>query len=169
MRDNPIPEPARLEGLLKPGRMKGVMTVNSILLIPLCSFLLWGCQTLPADDFERLKPGMDKNEVLEIMGNPQRSERWHGMDRWTYIFFDTSKRQEKEVHFSQGKAVYIGGRYVPPVTAAEQDTIFENENRELEKAWAERREQIRNQYQNYENEVRGTGDVRYVPQFEPIK
>ena len=129
-----------------------------------------GCQSDPAMDFKHLKPGMEKNDVLEVMGSPQRTQRWHGMDRWTYIYYEQKQnREEKEVHFDQGKAVYIGEKYSPPVTAKEQDDIFDEQNQQLEKQYAARREEARTNLSRYHEEAEGENEVRYVPQYEPVK
>ena len=131
------------------------------------------CQTKPKDDFAQLKPGMYKNEVLGIMGSPQRTQRWHGMDRWTYIYFEERDRAEKEVHFSEGKATYVGGAYVPAVSAADQDRIYEAQNVEIEKEFAAQREAARKarvlQLPTFEEEVSGANEIRYVPQYVPMK
>ena len=136
------------------------------------SFLVMGaigCQTDPAKDFTSLKPGMEKMDVLEVMGSPQRTQRWHGMDRWTYIYYEQKNRSEKEVHFDQGKAVYIGEKYQPPVSAKEQDEIYAEQNEQLEKEWADRREQAKANLSNYHQELDGENEVRFVPQYEPVK
>lgn len=125
---------------------------------------------MPADDFARLQPGMEKADVLDIMGSPQRTQRWHGMDRWTYIYYQNVARQEKEVHFADGRATYVGGKYEPPVSAEEQDRIFANENAEIEKTYAARREEFkRSGLPKFQEEVDGSNEIRYVPQFEPVK
>ncbi len=131
------------------------------------------CQTSPKDEFSQLKPGMYKHEVLGIMGSPQRTQRWRGLDRWTYIYFEERDRAEKEVHFSEGKAAYVGGSFVPAVSAADQDQIYEAQNIELEKEFAAQREaarKVRNlQLPTYEEDVSGTNEIRYVPQYAPMK
>jgi outer membrane protein assembly factor BamE (lipoprotein component of BamABCDE complex) len=91
--------------------------------------LLTGCQTPQYKSFEGARLGMDKHSVLEAAGKPRTTSRWKGKDRWTYDFVNTPDGpQTREIHFENGRAVYIGGKVVPPVTAAEQDKINEESN-----------------------------------------
>lgn len=76
-------------------------------------FLSIGCQSSPLKDFSELKVGMEKGEVLDILGNPNHSGRFHGKDRWTYVFYDNKIRYKKEVHFDQGHVVYLGDTWTP--------------------------------------------------------
>ena len=72
--------------------------LNSILCL-LFSFYLTACQTSQLSEFNKVKNGMDKDTVIDLMGNPQRLERFHSKDRWTYVFYDERVRYEKEIHF----------------------------------------------------------------------
>ena len=131
--------------------------------------LLLACQSDPARDFTQLHPGMEKNDVLEIMGSPHQTGRWHGMDRWTYIYYENVNRQEKEIHFTDGKAIYLGAKPAPTVSAEEQDRLFEVQNAELEKTWAAHREENKRSLKTFQDEVEGTHEIRYVPQFVPVQ
>lgn len=121
-------------------------------------------------DFQKLKPGMEKSQVLDIVGPPQRTQRWRGLDRWTYIFYENEGREEREVHFDEGRASYIGAKYVPPVSAEQQDVINEASNREVEERVRRNREEAARQLENYEGEIRGTeSNPGYVPTFDPVQ
>lgn len=129
-----------------------------------------GCQTHMGADFQKLKVGMEKPEVVDIMGSPQRTQRWRGLDRWTYIYYEREMREEKEVHFDQGKASYVGAKYVPPVSAEQQDAINEASNREVEERVRRNREEAARQLENYEGELQGTeSNPGYVPVFDPVQ
>lgn len=129
-----------------------------------------GCQTSMGNDFMKLKPGMEKAEVLDIMGTPQRTQRWRGLDRWTYVFYEREMREEREVHFDGGKAAYVGAKYVPPVSAEQQDVMNEASNREVEDRVRRNREEASRQLENYEGELRGTeSNPGYVPTFDPVQ
>lgn len=147
--------------------------MTRILLIATCCLLGLGCSTVPAiQAFEQIKPGMEKTDVIEVMGSPQRTQRWHGMDRWTYIMYEnasTPSRQEKEIHFSEGKAVYVGLPPVPKISADEQDRINEASNRAAAQAAAARAAEAKQTYQRMESESTGMEEIRYVPKFEPIE
>lgn len=130
---------------------------------------LSGCAYNQKKQFEAVQVGMEKGQVLEIMDSPQRTQRWHGMDRWTYIFYENDQRIEKEVHFAEGKANYVGEVFQPKISAVEQDQINEQSNLEVEALVQARKADISNQYQTYESQVQGSDTIRYVPQFEPVQ
>lgn len=114
---------------------------------------------------------MEKGDVLDIMGDPQRKARVKGADRWTYVFYDEKTRTEKEVHFVDGKAVYVGD-YVPPkVSAEERDRQNEESNFEIEKRLARQREEASSNLQRYEAEARGEdvdAEEAHVPQYKAV-
>lgn len=141
-----------------------------LLIAALAPLVNAGCQTSMGTDFQKLKPGMEKAQVLDIMGSPQRTQRWRGLDRWTYIFYDQELREEREVHFDQGKASYIGAKHVPTVSAEQQDAINEASNREVEERIRRNREEAARNLENYEGEIRGTeSNPGYVPTFDPVQ
>lgn len=102
-----------------------------LLLILLTISTLSACQSKPIRQFEELKPGMEKNQVLETMGTPWTVTRLHGKDRWFYIFYDDGVRLEKEVHFLDGKAVYIGDTWKPAEDKTAEITDKKNEQDEV--------------------------------------
>ncbi|MEZ0392250.1 MAG: outer membrane protein assembly factor BamE [Pseudobdellovibrionaceae bacterium] len=139
-------------------------------LLALFSLLLMtACAHDMAEQFSKVQPGMEKHDVLDLMNSPQRTQRWKGMDRWTYIYYDSGSRAEKEVHFSEGKAVYVGDVYKPEVSAVQQDEINEASNKEVESLAQTRREEAKKQYSDYETATSGQDGIRYVPQFTPVK
>jgi outer membrane protein assembly factor BamE (lipoprotein component of BamABCDE complex) len=101
----------------------------ALCLAPLCSAFLLGCQTTRYHETQSIKPGMDKSEVIETAGGPNRSERYHDEDQWTYT--DPSAPPDgkvREVHFVDGQAVYVGPPIKPKVSAEEQDRINAEED-----------------------------------------
>jgi outer membrane protein assembly factor BamE len=121
------------------------------------------------DEYRKLHPGMEKNDVLEVMGSPQRTQRLHGKDRWTYVFYDNQFRHEKEVQFFEGNAVYVGDPWEPEISAAQTDTKNETSNKALEEESLRKFEENPKAYSNYESEVRGADKVRIVPRFKPVQ
>jgi len=142
----------------------------SIPLLTLC-LMLTACQTSMLKQFGRVTPGMEKDDVLEIMGSPDRMERFHGKDRWTYVFYDSHIRFEKEVQFFEGNAIYVGDIWQPPAekSAVAADTRHEVEDKVTDQRIAKEKEENRAAYSKFEVETRGQEKVRYVPQFEPIQ
>jgi outer membrane protein assembly factor BamE (lipoprotein component of BamABCDE complex) len=96
-----------------------------VLLVAANIICLVGCQTARQNEFKDVQVGMNKNAVLAAAGNPNVARRWKGMDRWIYKFEGAETR---EVHFLDGKAVYVGDEVKPPVSASEQDHLNEASN-----------------------------------------
>ncbi len=134
-------------------------------------FLLNACATNMSQQFTRIQMGMEKDQVLALMDSPQRTLRWKGQDRWTYIFYENNIRQEKEVHFDLGKAVYVGDHKEPPISAVAKDEKNESSNAELEALYKSQIEESRKAMPQFEESVKGTAadTIRYVPQYEPIQ
>lgn len=128
-----------------------------------------GCQTNELKAYDRLKVGMDKGEVIGIMGSPRRSERWQGQDRWTYEFYHQDQPYSKEIRFSEGKSTYVGEIVKPAVSAEEQDLKNETENKALEAQWQQERADKRAQSSKFMNNEEVSTQIRYVPTFRPVQ
>jgi outer membrane protein assembly factor BamE len=139
------------------------------LILSFLGLFLCGCATDMNNQFQRIKVGMEKDEVLGLMDSPQRTQRTRGQDRWTYIFYHEDQRQEKEVHFSEGKAAYVGDHPIPAMAAEERDARNEAANKEIESIWQVQRQEARKAYSDYEQHMKGQDGVRYVPQFTPVQ
>jgi outer membrane protein assembly factor BamE len=120
-------------------------------------------------EYQKLHPGMEKDDVLDLMGSPQRTQRLQGKDRWTYVFYDNKFRHEKEVQFFEGNSVYVGDPTQPEVSATETDAKNEASNKAIEEENQRKFQDNPKAYSNYENEVRGTDKVRFVPDFKPVQ
>ncbi|KYG69182.1 hypothetical protein AZI87_08205 [Bdellovibrio bacteriovorus] len=139
--------------------------------VVIIGLLTTACQTSMLKQFGEVKPGMEKDDVLDLMGSPSRTQRFHGKDRWTYVFYDDRIRFEKEVQFFNGNAIYVGDISQPEVTktAMAVDAINEQKNKEIDEQIAKEVEQHRKEYSDYEAKARGEDKVRYVPEFESIR
>ena len=144
------------------------MKIRSSFLL-LFSSLLAACAYHIPSHFEQVKVGMEKNDVLSLMESPQRTQRWRGMDRWTYIYYDQEQRVEKEVHFSQGKATYVGEVLKPEVSAAERDQQNEASNLASDTQIIEQHKTSLDSFSRFEQTVKTEDQIRYVPQFEPVQ
>ena len=115
---------------------------------------------------------MEKAEVLDLMGTPWTTTRFHGKDRWIYVIYENGARAEREVHFLNGASVYVGDAWKPEET---KSAVVEDKKKEdLEKQMAEESAKIKkenkNAYTEYEKEVKGHGkNVLYMPEYEEIK
>lgn len=137
----------------------------------MCTMLL-SCQTHEAREFSKIKIGMEKTDVLEIMENPLRSERKNGLDEWTYVYYEKDTRLEKLIRFEGGKVVFIGDRPPPPISAEKRDEIQAVENQKKEEESLKRKEKNIKSYENFEKKGRGEGikegEIKYLPVFKPI-
>jgi outer membrane protein assembly factor BamE len=134
--------------------------------------MLSACQSNPKKQFESLKMGMEKTDVLEEMGTPWTTTRLHGKDRWIYVYYDDGIRYEKEVHFLNGAAVYIGDTWKP--AEEKQAEVKDKKNDELEKKFEEDakhvKEEQKNAFTNYEKEVKGEGKkIKYMPDYIEVQ
>ncbi|WP_291516515.1 outer membrane protein assembly factor BamE [Bdellovibrio sp. ArHS] len=139
--------------------------------VVLLGLLTTACQTSMLKQFGEVRPGMEKDDVLDLMGSPSRTQRFQGKDRWTYVFYDDRIRFEKEVQFFNGNAIYVGDIAQPEATktASAIDAINDQKNKEIDEQIAKEVEQHRREYSDYEAKARGEDKVRYVPEFESIR
>jgi len=113
---------------------------------------LASCQTPRHKEFDRVRLGMLKTDVIDVAGGPTRSQRWQGRDRWIYQYEPGPSQQlTREVHFVDGKVIYAGPPIAPAVSAEEQDRINEQasaprtpEAKEA-RAWLEKAEKERSE------------------------
>jgi outer membrane protein assembly factor BamE len=66
---------------------------------------------------DKLRPGMDRNQVRFIMGTPAITDPFHA-DRWDYLFTvskggRTREQRHVTLHFSNDKLVEVTGDVVP--------------------------------------------------------
>lgn len=149
--------------------MENKSSMKKLVLLCLSVMFLSGCTISQKKQFEKVQVGMDKDQVLTLLDSPQRTQRWHGMDRWTYIFYEQDFRFEKEIHFDEGNAKYVGDVYKPEISADEQDKKNEAANLEVEALLQARKDDNSTAYPRYEERTHGTDGVRYVPQFGPVQ
>lgn len=80
-------------------------------LIPALLFFIAACATTNYENFGQLEKGMDKDQVLHLVGNPKRTDRTNSIEKWSYRYF-TGDNQEVEnlkfVKFSNGKVIEFG-------------------------------------------------------------
>lgn len=62
-----------------------------------------GCTTNMAKSLDQIKPGMDRDDVLEIAGGPKRTFREVGQDHWIYVYYVNNQPWLRDVVFSDGR------------------------------------------------------------------
>lgn len=141
----------------------------------LCLLSTIGCQTTRHKEFSKVQDGMDKGQVLETVGNPTRTQRWHGKDRWIYVLYpDKMHADVKEIHFQNGTVIYKGDPIPPAVSAEDQDRRNEEANRELEKAQFDAISSARSSARQSAQQLGlepgdGAGELKQAPRIEEVK
>lgn len=89
-------------------------------------FFLGACAT-PNErrqaEFDSIKVGMTKFEVIDKAGPPHWSDRWKGHDRWMYYMVPDDRQTERVVYFKEGQVVLTGERIQPLFSAEEVEEI----------------------------------------------
>ncbi len=84
------------------------LTFSLFLILPgLFYLVLSSCSTPAHIAFEKIQIGHEKNDVLELLGSPNKTRRWNGQDQWTYIFYKNDKSTLKEIKFEQGRVIAV--------------------------------------------------------------
>ena len=141
---------------------------NFLCLIIIISLSCVGCQTNQLRAFEKVKTGMDKSEVLELMGGPTGSFRRNSLDRWRYQFYNDKQLYLKEIQFKEGKVFYFGDAVVSTGAAEQDDSKNEVSNAEVETNLKKTKEEAKQDLFKYEEKIKSEKG-KYVPQFEKIK
>jgi len=73
-------------------------------LLLLIASLLWlaACATPQYKLMSRLKTGMDKTDVLELLGSPNHSRYSHGQHEWVYVYEKGPQQMAKILYFKKG-------------------------------------------------------------------
>ena len=76
----------------------------------LVAAVLNGCAARPVKrlELDRIHVGMDKGQVLELVGNPKRTFHSEGRDHWTYQFYEYEREMLTQIDFRDGHVVKVG-------------------------------------------------------------
>lgn len=72
--------------------------------------IIQGCAHKPFKNFQKVKIGMDKGDVIHLLGGPHRAIRFDGKDIWFYQFYQKGSWIKKEIAFNNGFVHYFGPR-----------------------------------------------------------
>lgn len=86
---------------------------------------LAACASSPLSEIDKIREGMNKQEVLAKAGSPDRTRFKNEKDEWSYIIRDRNNHATitREIHFFNGHVVYVGGPIPPRISAEDQDNI----------------------------------------------
>ncbi len=69
---------------------------------------LIGCASSLKESLDKIETGMDKSEVIDKAGSPNRSYRQNEHDIWLYRIHDDESSMLHEVTFNEGRVIYTG-------------------------------------------------------------
>lgn len=69
-----------------------------------CFGVLLGCASKPLN-FDGIQSGMDKDQVLQTLGNPKRTYRMNSVDHWVYVDFENGREKQRHIAFEDGVVV----------------------------------------------------------------
>jgi outer membrane protein assembly factor BamE (lipoprotein component of BamABCDE complex) len=70
--------------------------------------LIQACQTVGVEQFTKVQSDMTKDDVLDILGSPNRTERFDGKEKWAYRYYSGSNEELRQVTFVNGRVVSVG-------------------------------------------------------------
>ena len=133
-------------------------------------FVLASCATARDRHLTDVRVGMEKAEVLDLMGGPDVTRRWHGQDRWIYHIADSAGKRVREVHFLDGKVSYAGDQVPAESSAEEQDQRNEEKNLAEEARLADIKAKQKEMVRKF-NEGEPTDETNYkvLPKYQELK
>jgi outer membrane protein assembly factor BamE (lipoprotein component of BamABCDE complex) len=102
-----------------------------IVIVNALFFAVLACQTSRAKEVQGIHVGMAKDQVLEAAGNPTRTDRKSGQDRWMYVIPEETQDAVTEVRFTEGRVTYVGAPLLPKISAEEQDKLNEDSTAQI--------------------------------------
>lgn len=91
--------------------------------LALVTALAAGCTTLQ-DSLKQVRAGMDKGEVLQILGNPKFTFRENSQDHWAYFYEQGGQEWRRDVVFENGRVI----RVTKPLTKEKWQKELEGSN-----------------------------------------
>lgn len=97
------------------------------------AFLFISCATSHKTDFDKIKTGMDRSDVIDQIGSPLKSGWKNGTEIWVYRFYGDGQWIFREVHFKNDFVSYVGGKTMQTLTVDEKKKKLEEEIQGLKK------------------------------------
>lgn len=77
-------------------------------ILCLSLFSIFGCTTPYMSRFDKVNLGMDKTDVIDELGSPNRSYHADEEDVWLYSIHTETSVEQREISFKDGFVSYIG-------------------------------------------------------------
>lgn len=84
--------------------------MKTFLTFSLCALLVTACASNLSKDLQKIQIGDDKDRVLELLGNPKRTNRIKDVDRWTYVYHQDGVEKSEHIEFKNGKVIKIADK-----------------------------------------------------------
>jgi outer membrane protein assembly factor BamE (lipoprotein component of BamABCDE complex) len=65
-----------------------------------------GCSTI-SESMQHVRTGMDKAEVLNILGDPKFTYRENSQDHWAYFYNANNQEWRRDIVFENGKVIRV--------------------------------------------------------------
>lgn len=65
-----------------------------------------GCSSIP-QSLKQVRAGMDKGEVLQLVGNPKFTFRENSQDHWAYFYESNGQELRRDIVFENGKVIRV--------------------------------------------------------------
>ncbi len=93
--------------------MKTVKRIASSLCLFAVSGLI-GCASPHHVNISRLKLGMEKDQVLELVGNPNHTNYSKGLRTWVYVYYQNNNKLGKKLIFKKEHLIKISEHSFKP-------------------------------------------------------
>jgi len=84
------------------------MSISRIYAAAFILLVFTGCASSLKESLDKIETGMDKSEVIDKAGSPNRSYRQNEQDIWLYRIHDDESSMLHEVAFNAGRVIYTG-------------------------------------------------------------
>lgn len=82
------------------------MKLRTLMFIIVTTLSAWGCAS-SRPDLSRVRVGQDKDQVLQVVGDPKRTFRAGGQDHWIYVDYEGDAKITHSVDFADGRVVRV--------------------------------------------------------------
>ena len=107
---------------------------------------LSGCATPQHELMGKVTTGMDKGEVLDVLGGPNVSKRRNGRDIWIYVFYENNKKRGRKFVFHKNTLTDISDYDFNPSL---EDRINDSDSfKEYERKIKKDRESAKDEYKD---------------------